>query len=504
MLEEPIGQGATGVVYRARHTRVSRLFAVKFLYPAIAANARSRTRFAHEAEAASRLSHSNVISVIDFGEFDDLFYLVMDYVEGKPLSRIIAEAGPLPPERVLSLTRQLLRGLHHAHERGLVHRDFKADNVIVERNGAFERARIVDFGLAILPDEDDSRLTADGLIVGTPAYMSPEQASGGEVDLRTDLYALGVLMYEMLAGRLPFDGTPLAMVSQNLAVEPPPIRERTPTAEISPALEAIVQRLLEKEPGRRFDSAAEVLGEIDRVQGPPGGTLTTMDMMAVRTPARRFWRRGVLVLALAALAGGGALGWRALGRAGDAAADGEAGVMVAEAESVSESEPEPESEAEAESVSESEPEPESEAETTLEVVAEADMSGERASAAAPDRDDARRRRKRGRSREARRKRAERAAEQASGEAARGRNQVQEPGDEVAEEITVGDLRARYQSVGALVDRLAREQSGDVAKPLQARYLAIPYLDALRVPALRSEAYRELGNIARGARRALGQ
>jgi serine/threonine-protein kinase len=270
VIEDCIGEGGMGRVYRARHQRMSRLFAIKVLYGDHATDPKMRDRFAREAESASRLHHPNVISVTDFGETDQgLLFLVMDFVEGRELGDLIAATGPLAADRVRTLLRQLALGLAHAHDKGLVHRDFKGENVIVTGEPPDEVARIVDFGIAVLRDEGEGRLTTEGMVLGTPAYMSPEQATGSELDARTDLYSLGVLTYEMLAGVLPFDGSPMAVARMHLSMEPPPISERVPGVVADPALEAIALQLMEKRPEDRYQSAAALIAALDATVETP-------------------------------------------------------------------------------------------------------------------------------------------------------------------------------------------------------------------------------------------
>lgn len=258
-----------GRVYRARHQRMSRQFAIKVLFGDHATDPKMRDRFAREAEAASRLHHPNVISVTDFGETEEgLLFLVMDYVEGRELGDLIREAGPLGAARTRRLLRQMALGLAHAHDKGLVHRDFKAENVIVTGTGSDEVPRIVDFGIAVMRERGEARLTTEGMVLGTPAYMSPEQATGAELDARTDLYSLGVLAYEMLAGVLPFEGTPLAVARMNLAMMPPRFNERVPGLEVERGLEDLTFKLLEKRPEDRVQTAAEVIEALDAAAGP--------------------------------------------------------------------------------------------------------------------------------------------------------------------------------------------------------------------------------------------
>ena len=270
-----IGGGAMGRVYRCHHAKLTnKQFAVKVLRGDLAATMAMRLRFTQEAEAASRLVHPNVISVIDFGRTDEgLLYLAMDFVEGDSLAAIIA-GGRLSPLRVVRIARQLCEGLAHAHELGFVHRDLKPDNVIVVAEGERERPRIVDFGLAVHadPDAHAARVTQAGTTVGTPAYAAPEQMSSSDVDGRADLFALGVTMFEMLAGRLPFDGNVIETIHHNAASPRPAISKRTPDAGVPRRLEALVQRLMAIEPDDRPGSANAVREELEELERELGGS----------------------------------------------------------------------------------------------------------------------------------------------------------------------------------------------------------------------------------------
>ena len=206
VIEALIGEGGLGRVYRARHVQITRRYAVKVPFGDVAGDDRLRRRFAQEAEAAGRLEHPNLVHVLDVGETDaGLLYLIMDFVDGQSLARSIAR-GPMAPAAVARLIGQIAAGLGHAHDRGLVHRDLKPDNVLIVASDHGPVARIVDFGIAIFRDDDASRVTTQGIVMGTPHYMAPEQATGGKLDARTDLFALGVILYELLAGVLPFEG----------------------------------------------------------------------------------------------------------------------------------------------------------------------------------------------------------------------------------------------------------------------------------------------------------
>jgi serine/threonine protein kinase len=286
-----LGEGAMGAVYKARHVKVGRPFAVKVLHPRLLVDAKVAMRFDREAELAGRLRHANVVGVVDVGEVDDTRYMVMDFAEGPDLAQLLVEA-PMPPARIIHLVRQMLEGLYHAHERGLIHRDFKPENVIIERDthGA-EMPRIVDFGIAILRDagedvDGQGRLTTNGLVLGTPHYMAPEQAVADPIDHRIDLFALGIVIYEMLSGRLPFDGSGAEVARANLLLDPPPIMQRVPYLEVDPLLEAFARRLMAKKRGDRpptAKAARELLDLIERDRRAASAALGIA--MSERTPA---------------------------------------------------------------------------------------------------------------------------------------------------------------------------------------------------------------------------
>ena len=270
---ERLGEGAMGAVYRAKHVKVGRAFAVKVLHAQLLEDPKMAQRFEREAELAGRLRHPNVIGVVDVGETPDgMRYTVMDFAKGADLATLLEEA-PFRPARVLHLTRQLLEGLYHAHEAGLIHRDFKPENVIVEKDDhGVEVPRIVDFGIAILREGGDSqdsagRLTTNGLVLGTPHYMAPEQAVADPIDHRIDLFALGIVVYEMLCGRLPFDGSGAEIARANLLLDPPAISERVPYLEVDPLLEAFARRLMAKKRDQRpatAKAARELLDLVER------------------------------------------------------------------------------------------------------------------------------------------------------------------------------------------------------------------------------------------------
>ena len=260
---ERIAEGAMGTVYRGERMVLGRPVAIKFLHAAVARDPQLADRFEVEARAMSRLSHPNCISVIDFG-IRDLPYLVMDLVAGTPL-RSLLEQGRLSQERAVSIARQMLAGLAHAHGHGIVHRDIKPENILVEQMAGFEdHVRILDFGMAKLMDRT-SKLTM-GLAVGTPHYMAPEQLEDGPVDARVDLYASGIVLYEMLTGAKPFDGTEMGeILLKHKRFPPPPFSQSAADLPPAPALEAIVRRALEKDPAARFATAMDMRAALEGV-----------------------------------------------------------------------------------------------------------------------------------------------------------------------------------------------------------------------------------------------
>jgi serine/threonine protein kinase len=229
LVEAELGAGAMGVVYRARHTKLDRSVALKVMHAHLMYEPALVQRFEREAKLAAKLSHPNVAAVLDVGETPDRKHvMVLELVEGRSLGAIMEE--PLETGRITRFMAHLLRGLDHAHGAGLIHRDLKPENVLVEvDDGGRETARIVDFGIAALQQGDGSqRLTGTGMIVGTPLYMAPEQARGEHVDHRADLYALGIILYEMLSGTSPFPGTAMEVAVAKMDQDPPPISVRAP------------------------------------------------------------------------------------------------------------------------------------------------------------------------------------------------------------------------------------------------------------------------------------
>jgi serine/threonine protein kinase len=267
----PLGAGGMGSVYRARHVELRTEVALKIAGLPLAVDHRvddGAARFDREARAIAKLDHGNIVRITDYGRTRRHRFIAMQLLEGPTLAQALS-AGPLPIARVLLVARQLLAALVHAHARGVLHRDLKPDNVVLVRapspDGEHrpERAVLIDFGLAFV--DDDAALTARGLCVGSPSYLAPERLDGRPADARADLYALGVLLYEMLAGKRPFAGDSTGEIL--LAARTRPARPlRAIRREIGKPLDAFVQRALAKDPDRRFSSATQMLAALEDVQ----------------------------------------------------------------------------------------------------------------------------------------------------------------------------------------------------------------------------------------------
>lgn len=247
---ELIGQGGMGAVYKARQKSLGRIVALKVLKPDLAAVPEFAERFAREAKSLAQLNHRNIVTVHDFGQRDGLCYLVMEFIEGANLRRVL-ETGRLSPEEALRLVPDLCDALQYAHNAGVVHRDIKPENILLDETG---RVKIADFGLAKLVGRPDARLTATHQVMGTLRYMAPEQMEGaGGVDHRADIYSLGVIIYEMLTGEVPVG-----------RFAPPSAKAR-----IDVRLDEVVLRALAKEPERRYQHASQVKSDIEAISGSP-------------------------------------------------------------------------------------------------------------------------------------------------------------------------------------------------------------------------------------------
>ena len=311
-VEERLAAGGMGVVYRARHTLLDQDVAVKVLAPSLAADQEYVTRFFREAGAAGQIDHPNVIRVIDVGKFEDRYYLVMEYVAGDTLDRVIDTERRLSLERATKFIREIASGLAAAHRAGIIHRDVKPGNIIVSPDG---KPHLTDFGLA-RHAENKKGLTVEGTFLGTPEYASPEQVEGKKLDHRTDLYSLGVTYYQLLSGTLPFLGeSPMEIAIKRTKEEPRPLENAFPGADSRSC--AVVMKLLQPEPGQRYQSATDLIRDLDAIlQGPkppatrgPDTTKKVENVLATAKSKRRIrmlihWDLMTTAILLAFLSGG--------------------------------------------------------------------------------------------------------------------------------------------------------------------------------------------------------
>ena len=260
-----------GEVFLAEHINLGRKEALKILQPSLAAEPEFAARFRREARATNRVQHPNIVSVFDFGQLPDgRLLLAMEYVEGEGLSALIRRIGRLPVSRALNVLIQLASAVDHAHSRGVVHRDLKPENMIlVEHRGQPDVLKVLDFGIAkiVAPDYKSHGLTKKGEVFGTPAYMPPEQFAGQAADPRSDLYAIGVIAFELLVGEPPFSGRTMELMHAHLTKIPDLPSQRRPEARIPPELDALVRRCLEKDPARRFQSGNDLRRALEQVPG---------------------------------------------------------------------------------------------------------------------------------------------------------------------------------------------------------------------------------------------
>ncbi|MGI8513090.1 MAG: Stk1 family PASTA domain-containing Ser/Thr kinase [Solirubrobacteraceae bacterium] len=259
-----LGSGGMADVYCAQDLQLGRRGALKLLYRRFAEDKDFVERFRREASSAAGLQHPNVVGVYDRGEWDGTYYIAMEYLEGRSLKQVVTEEGPLDPPRAIEVTIQVLRAARFAHQRGIIHRDLKPHNVILDDEG---RAKVTDFGIARAGASD---MTETGSIMGTAQYLSPEQAQGHSVSAASDLYAIGIVLYELLCGQVPFQGdSPVTIALKQVSEAPVPPSAYNPN--VPPELDAVVLRALEKEPGARYATADEFIDALEGVEGALAG-----------------------------------------------------------------------------------------------------------------------------------------------------------------------------------------------------------------------------------------
>ncbi|MGM0578892.1 MAG: serine/threonine-protein kinase [Myxococcota bacterium] len=376
-----LGEGGMGTVYLAEQTSMGREVAVKVLRPQYSRNRLAIKRFLREARAASRLAHPNTITVYDSGQTEDgQLYQVMEKLTGRPLSDLMDEVGALAPDRAVRILTQICDSLSEAHEQGIVHRDLKPENIFIEaKAGTPEFVKVLDFGIAKMSEENVTQATATGMICGTPSYMSPEQTMGRDLDGRSDLYALGVLLYEMLAGERPFEGdTPMEVMLKHINQEPPTLPQDVRDG-VRDRVDDLLAWMLAKDPADRpadgQELKAALLAALDeeqdsaaaapprsrkpspRRQGGPAHEKTglspavTPGALDAWTPPAPRWQVWLAVAASVVLLAGGGVAWWLQGRSGEPEIGATDAKVAEQAETVEAPEP-PAASAPAEEVAE--------------------------------------------------------------------------------------------------------------------------------------------------------
>ncbi|MFN8391340.1 MAG: protein kinase [Bdellovibrionota bacterium] len=297
LILEKLGQGGMGVVYKAEQTYVDRIVAIKILHSHLTANKTFLKRFHHEARINSRITHPNAVMLYDFGIEDGMPYLVLEFVQGITLKDTLAQQGALPVARINRILKQVGSALAAAHELGIVHRDLKPDNIMLTNgSGGEDEVRVLDFGIAKAlhqtSDQNNTMVTQAGVLMGTPAYISPELAMERELDARSDIYSLGVILFEMLTGEVPFkSSSPLETYIQHIRNQPPLVRELKPELNIPKEVGVVVSKALEKEPANRYQFVGEMIRAFDfavsktQPAGPIAKPLTSVPARPVETPS---------------------------------------------------------------------------------------------------------------------------------------------------------------------------------------------------------------------------
>src|SRR5689334_18163598 len=280
-LQEAIGRGGMATIYRGHDMRMDRVVAIKVLREVYSTDPKFVTRFQREAKAASALQHPNIVQVYDYGQSDGNYFIVMELIDGTDLRRYLRSRGILATERAIIIAHDIALGLGAGHRRGIAHRDVKPQNVLVGRDGSI---KLTDFGIAsVYKDINDERLTTTGMTLGTVQYYAPEQAQGEIVSPAADVYALGIVMYEMVTGHPPFDGdSPVAVAMQHIQDVPVPPSQFNPT--LTPALEEIILRCLEKVPEMRFRDGSQLARALEALADNEAGDYTVTSLTPGHSP----------------------------------------------------------------------------------------------------------------------------------------------------------------------------------------------------------------------------
>ena len=294
-LKEKLGEGGMGTVYKVEHVRMGKVLALKVLRPEVALDKQLKQRFQQEARVVSRLSHTNTIQVFDFGELEDgSLYIAMEYLHGRDLAWTLRTHGSMSQERAVSIGSQVLASLSEAHEQGIIHRDIKPANVmLIKRKDDEDLVKVLDFGIAkLVVDEQRKDITGVSDFLGTPAYMSPEQAQGEDLDARSDLYSVGALLFELVTGRGVFLGpNPMSIVTQHITDMPPRFSDAVPGKPISQSLEQLIRKALAKRPEDRFANADEMRKMLEKVRRDWGYTSGEYTPPPNDVPTSRMARR---------------------------------------------------------------------------------------------------------------------------------------------------------------------------------------------------------------------
>jgi len=284
-IQKLLGEGGMGFVYLARHKVIDKKVAVKVLRVEMAKDREILDRFLQEAKAASSIGNPHIIDISDFGDLPDgSTYFVMEYLDGKSLGNLVDSTNQLSVERICHIARQMADGLAAAHERGIIHRDLKPDNIfLIQRGSDQDFVKILDFGIAkVTGSATDTKLTKAGAVFGTPHYMSPEQAAGAPIDHRADIYALGVMLYELTSGQLPFNADNfMGILTQHMYKAPVPIRALVPSPACPPSLEAVILKCLSKKQEARYQSMEELGADLQRIES--GGVPHAVAEMMARS-----------------------------------------------------------------------------------------------------------------------------------------------------------------------------------------------------------------------------